>query len=92
MDIIQTDLLYSGNKMQPISLGVEKGFFKNKLLLRTGFLTDLTEKYFLGTKSNVLYGLGFGFNIGYFIVDFGLGVDSHGSVNNLALSGFFIIK
>lgn len=92
MDITRTDLLYSGKKIQPISLGVEKGFFKNKLFLRAGFLTDLTEKYIIGTRSNVLYGLGFGFNLGYFIVDFGLGIDGDGSVNNLAISGFFILK
>jgi hypothetical protein len=92
MDISRTDLFYSGNKMQPISIGIEKGFFKNKFFLRTGFLTDLTDKYFVGSKSNVLYGLGFGFNLGEFIIDFGLGVDGDGSVNNLAISGFFILK
>lgn len=92
MDITRTDLLYSGNKMQPISIGVEKGFFKNKFFLRTGFLTDLSDKYFVGSKSNVLYGLGFGFNLGDYIIDFGIGVDGDGIVNNLAVSGFFILK
>lgn len=92
MDITKTDLLYSGKKMQPLSLGVEKGFFKNKFFLRAGFLTDLTDRYFVGTRSNVLYGIGFGFNLASFIVDFGLGTGGDGSVNNLAISGFFILK
>lgn len=92
MDITKMDLLYSGDKMQPISIGIEKGLFKNKFFLRTGFLTDLTDKYFVGPKSNVLYGLGFGFNLGDYIIDFGIGVDGDGTVNNLAISGFFILK
>lgn len=92
MDITSTDLLYSGEKMQPLSLGVEKGFFSNKFFLRAGFLTDLTEKYFIGRKSNSLYGMGFAINLGYFIVDFGLGIAADGSVDNLAVSGFFVLK
>ncbi len=92
LDLDKRDLLFSGEKIQPVSLGVEKGFFQNKFFLRGGFLTDLTDKYFIGKKSNVLYGLGFGFNLGTFAVDFALGVDSSGRVNNLAISGFFILK
>ncbi len=92
MDITETDLLYSGEKMQPISLGVEKSFFKNKFFLRAGFLSDLTDRYFIGEKSNVLYGFGFGFNVGNVVVDFALGMDGNRTVNNLAVSGFFIIR
>jgi len=92
IDLHETDLMYSGNKMQPISIGIEKSFFKQKLFLRAGFLTDLNDKYFLGEKSNSLYGCGFGFNVGNMVVDFGIGIDGGGSVNNLAVSGFFIIK
>lgn len=92
MDITETDLLYSGEKMQPISLGVEKGFFKNKFFLRAGFLTDLTDKYFIGKKANVLYGFGFGFHVGKLVVDMAVGLDGSGTLNNLAVSGFFIFK
>lgn len=92
MDITSADLLYSGEKIQPLSLGVEKGFFNNKFFMRAGFLTDLTEKYFIGRKSNSLYGMGFGFNLGYFVVDFGLGIAGDGSVDSLAVSGFFVLK
>jgi hypothetical protein len=89
LDINKTDLFYNGNDVQFISLGVEKGFFENKILIRAGFLSDLTEKYFLGSRSNSLYGVGFGFNMKSILVDFGLGIDSGGAVNNLAISGFF---
>lgn len=89
IDINKTDLFYSGEDVQLISLGVEKGFFQNKLLLRAGFLSDLTEKYFLGSKSNSMYGVGFGFNMSKILIDFALGIDSGGAINNIAISGFF---
>ncbi|MCK4764094.1 MAG: conjugal transfer protein TraF [Candidatus Aminicenantes bacterium] len=92
LDIAPTDLLFSGEKMQPLSVGIEKGFFRNKFFLRAGFLTDLTGKYFIGEKSDVLYGLGCGFNLGSIIVDAAIGLDGSGSINNLAISGFFILK
>jgi len=89
IDVNKTDLFYSGEDVQLISLGVEKGFFQNKLLLRAGFLSDLTEKYFLGSKSNSMYGVGFGFNMSKILIDFALGIDSGGAINNIAISGFF---
>jgi hypothetical protein len=89
IDINKTDLFYSGEDVQLISLGVEKGFFQNKLLLRAGFLSDLTEKYFLGTKSNSMVGVGFGFNMTKILIDFAMGIDSGGAINNIAVSGFF---
>ena len=89
IDVNKTDLFLNGEEVQLISLGVEKGFFNNKLFIRAGLVSDLTEKYFIGSRSNILYGLGFGFNMSKIFVDFGIGIDSGGIVNNLAISGFF---
>jgi hypothetical protein len=60
--------------------------------VRAGFLNDLTEKYFFGSKAGVLYGLGLGFNMKKFVVDVALGVDNSGNVKNLAISGFILFK
>ena len=92
MDIAQTDLLHNGDKMQPFSFGIEKGFFDNSFFARAGFLSDLTEKHFFGSRSNALYGMGLGFNMKKFVVDFAVGMDSSGSVKNLAVSGFILFK
>jgi hypothetical protein len=48
VDLKKSDLLYNGQEMQPISLGIEKGFFSNKFFVRLGMLNDLTEKTLLG--------------------------------------------
>ena len=50
------------------------------------------QKYFLGRKAKVLYGIGLGFNLGNFLVDLALGLDRLGHVKNLAISGFYLIK
>jgi hypothetical protein len=92
MDIAKTDLLHNGSKMQPISFGVERGFFNNSFFLRAGFLNDITEKHFFGSKSNVLYGLGLGFNMKKIVVDVALGIDSSGTAKSLAISGFILFK
>jgi hypothetical protein len=92
IDVARADLNQNGQKSQPVSLGVEKGLFQNKLFLRAGFLSDLSAKYFIGRKANVLYGMGFGFNLGNFMVDLALGLDPLGRVKNLGISGFYLIK
>ncbi len=92
IDVAKTDLYQNGQKAQPVSLGVEKGIFQNKLFLRVGFLCDLNAKYFIGRKANVLYGMGFGFNLGNFLADLALGLDPLGRVKNLGISGFYMIK
>ncbi|UCH92469.1 MAG: hypothetical protein JSV88_19525 [Candidatus Aminicenantes bacterium] len=92
MDLKKSDLLYNGQDMQPITLGIEKGFFNNKFFVRLGMLNDLTEKDLFGKKSNALYGLGIGFNMGRFAVDAAIGIDVHGTVKNLAVSGFILMK
>jgi hypothetical protein len=92
IDVAKTDLYHNGQRSQPVSLGVEKGLFQNKLFLRAGLLSDLGAKYFLGRKANVLYGMGFGFNLGNVMVDLALGLDPLGRVKNLGISGFYLIK
>jgi len=92
IDIARGDLYFTGRDAQPLSLGLEKGLFQNKLFLRAGFLSDLAAKYFLGPKANVLYGLGFGFNLGNFLVDLALGLDPQGRVKNLGISGFYMVR
>jgi len=92
VDINKLDLLYNGQDMQPISLGIEKGFFNNKFSVRVGMLSDLVEKHFIGKKSNALYGLGLGFNMKKIIVDLAVGLDNDGVIKNLAVSGFIILK
>jgi hypothetical protein len=92
MDIKQADLLYNGQDMQPISIGIEKGFFKNMLFLRAGMLNDITEKHFFGKKANALYGFGLGFNMRKVVVDLAVGMDNNGLVKSLAISGFFLLK
>jgi hypothetical protein len=92
IDVAKGDLFHNGQDAQPVSLGVEKGFFQNKLFLRGGFLSDLSADYFFGRKANILYGMGFGFNLGNFLVDVALGLDHLGQVKNLGISGFYLIK
>ena len=92
MDIKKTELIYNGEEMQPISFGVEKGFFHNKLFVRAGILSDLATEYFIGEKSHSLYGLGFGFNMNKIIVDCGIGLDPNGKITDIAISGFIIVQ
>ncbi|MCP5107999.1 MAG: hypothetical protein GY950_31710 [bacterium] len=52
----------------------------------------MTEKKFFGKKSNILYGFGLGFNMKRIVVDVGLGMNSDGTIKNLAVSGFILFK
>lgn len=92
IDVAKGDLFHNGQQAQPVSLGVEKGLFQNKLFLRAGFLSDLGAKYFFGRRANALYGMGFGFNLGKFLVDLALGLDNMGHVKNLGISGFYMLQ
>jgi hypothetical protein len=71
---------------------VEKGLFRNKLLLRAGMASDLAADYFVGRRASVLYGLGAGFNLGKFLIDLALAFDAHGQVKNLGFSGFYALR
>lgn len=92
VDIKKNDFMLNGTEMQPISLGVEKGFFKNAFFVRAGFFNDLTEKYFFGSKANVMYGLGLGFNMQNILVDLAVGLNNTGRLKSIAISGYFLIK
>ncbi len=91
-DLRKTDLYLNGNDAQPISLGVEATLFKNKLFLRAGLLNDLSEKYFFGSRANILYGVGLGFNLSDILIDAAIGVDRSGHIQNLGLSAFYLIR
>ncbi|HSQ35098.1 MAG TPA: hypothetical protein VLQ89_03810 [Candidatus Binatia bacterium] len=92
IDAAANDLYHTGRKVQPLSLGMEKGFFQNKFFLRAGFLNDLSQKYFFGRQAKIIYGLGLGFNLAKFLVDVAIGLDGLGHVKNLGVSGFYLIK
>ncbi|MCX6558574.1 MAG: hypothetical protein NTW95_14280 [Candidatus Aminicenantes bacterium] len=92
IDVAKSDLYYNGQKVQPVSLGVEKGFSQNKFFLRVGMLNDLAATYFLGRNAKVIYGVGLGFNLASFLVDVAMGLDGSGKVKNLAVSGFYLIR
>jgi hypothetical protein len=92
IDTVRGDMFLTGEESQPVSLGVEKGFFRNKLFLRAGLWSDLAAKYFLGRHSQALFGAGFGFNLGRFLVDLAMGIDGMGRIKNLAVSGFYMIQ
>lgn len=92
VDLAKAELVPGGGEAQPFALGLEKGVFRNKLLLRAGLYSDLAAPYFVGRRSNALYGLGAGFNLGKFLIDVALAVDSHGMVKNLGFSGFYALR
>jgi len=92
IDVNKSDLYHNGQKVQPVSLGIEKVFFQKKFFMRAGFLNDLSEKNFLGRNAKIIYGIGLGFNLASFLVDFALGLDGLGNVKNLGISGFYLIK
>jgi hypothetical protein len=92
LDVNKTDMFFNGNQMQPLSFGIERGFANNHFYLRAGFMSDLRDKHFFGSKSNILYGFGLGFNMNRFIVDVAMGADSSGKIKSLAISGFILLK
>jgi len=92
VDIAKGDLLFNGNEIQPISIGIERSFFNNTFFLRMGMLNDLTEKKFLGSDSSALFGFGLGFNMRNIMVDAALALDSGGALKSLAISGHYILK
>ncbi len=92
VDIAKSDLYHNGNEIQPIALGIEKGFFQNSMFVRLGLLNDLTDKHFLGSKSNALIGVGLGFNMKRFMVDVGMALNGSGSIKSLAVSGLIVFK
>lgn len=92
IDLAKGELFHGGEEAQLFSLGVEKGVFRNKLFLRAGLWSDLAAKYFLGREANALYGVGCGINLGKFLIDLALALDSQGRVKNLGVSGFYALR
>jgi len=92
IDLAKGELFPGGEEAQLFSLGVEKGVFRNKLFLRAGLWSDLAAKYFVGREANALYGIGCGFNLGKFLIDLALALDSRGRVKNLGVSGFYALR
>lgn len=92
MDLKATDLWQDGRDVQPISLAVEVALYQQKILLRAGIWNDLEEKYFLGSRSNVQYGLGLGFRMSRVILDVGMALDSSGSVAGLAVGAAILVQ
>jgi len=88
VDVAKTALFYATEKSQPISLGMERSFFNQALWLRIGLGNDLGEEYFLGRKSNMLYGLGIGIQLDKLVIDGALSLDRDGRVRSMAVSGF----
>jgi hypothetical protein len=92
IDLAKAELVPGGGEAQPFALGVEKGLFRNKLLLRAGLQSDLAADYFVGRRANALFGLGAGFNLGRFLIDLALAFDAHGRLKNLGFSGFYALR
>ena len=92
VDLKKTDLYLNGEKVQPVSLGVERSFFNGRFFARVGVMSDLTEKYLFGSNGKLLYGAGLGVYINKVLIDAGIGIGGDGRVNSFAVSGFFIVK
>jgi len=92
IDLAKNDLFHNGQEIQPLSLGLEKGFFNNRFFMRAGLLNDLGEKYFLGRNAKLIYGFGLGFNLASFLVDVAISLDGQGHLKNLGISGFYMIQ
>lgn len=85
IDLKPVNMWFDDKKVQPLSLGVETAFYQQRIFLRAGIWNDLQEKYFLGKRSNVQYGIGIGFRMSRFILDLGLALDASGSIAGLAV-------
>lgn len=92
MDLKATDLWQDGTDVQPISLAVEFALYQQRIFLRAGIWNDIEEKYFLGSRSNVQYGLGLGFRMSRVILDVGMALDSSGSVAGLAVGAAILVQ
>jgi hypothetical protein len=88
----ESNMFLSEKKVQPVSFGVEKGFFKNKMFVRLGIMSYINDEYLIGAKSNMVLTMGSGFNIGNFVFNFGAGFDRDGMLNSLAVSGFVMVQ
>jgi hypothetical protein len=90
--LMKSRIFMSREEIQPLALGVEKGFFKNMMFLRLGFLGDIDDDHLVGENSNMLIGLGGGFRFGNFAVDISAALDNKGTMGGLGVSGFALIR
>lgn len=77
---------------QPVSIGIEKGFFQNTAFLRIGLYTDISRTIILGEKSAMALSFGAGLRVGAILVDAGLILNGNGSVNGLAIAGYYVVN
>lgn len=77
---------------QPLSFGIEKGFFQNTTFLRLGLNTDISNKYIIGEKSSLVLSMGIGIRVASFLVDGGLILNKNGSINGLAIAGYYVVN
>ena len=92
MDLKGTDLWFDGKDVQPFSAGIEASFYQQRVFFRAGIWNDLKEKYFLGSRANIQYGLGVGFRMSRVVIDLGMALDSSGSISGLAASAAFWVR
>lgn len=91
-DIEAADIHSNGRLVQPVSLGIEKGLFKNTAFVRAGIHNDIKAKQLFGARANPLYCGGFGIHLSQFLGDMGLGIDSRGRVRDFSLSLSVFLK
>jgi len=77
---------------QLVSFGVEKGFFQNTAFLRMGINTDISRKKILGENSAMVVSFGVGIRIGTILVDAGLIMNGNGTINGLAIAGYYVVN
>lgn len=92
LQLMKSRIFMSQEEIQPLSVGVEKGLFKNMMFLRLGFLGDIDDDHLVGENSNMLIGLGGGFRLGNFAVDVSAALDNRGTIGGLGVSGFALIR
>jgi|GEM_PF-808307 len=92
LQVVKGRMFLSDEEVQPLAIGLEKGFFNNMMFVRAGFMTDIDDQYLVGRKSNMLIGLGGGFHLGNFMVDIAAGIDHKGVLGGLAVSGFALLR
>lgn len=77
---------------QQVSCGIEKAFFQNTTFIRLGLNTDISRKHIFGDKSKMTLSFGAGIRVSAILVDAGLIMNSNGSINGLAIAGYYIVN
>lgn len=77
---------------QLVSCGIEKAFFDNTTFLRLGLNTDISRKHIFGDKSKMTVSFGVGIRVSTILVDAGLILNGNGTINGLAIAGYYIVN